>query len=397
MSPRRILHVLDHSLPIGSGYSYRSRSIVMFQRRLGLEPVVLTSPKQGTLTDGCEVIEGVPHHRTGQAGGRLPFLRELLLLRRLAARIAQVARAERVELLHAHSPVLNGLPAIWAGRRLGLPVVYEVRTFWEDAAVNHGTYAEGSLRYRTTRMLETLAVKQADRVVAICEGIRGELLRRGVPRDRVTVVPNGVDADWFEPRERAAALATRLGLAEGPVFGYVGSFSHYENLPFLARAAPDFLRPFPGGRLLLVGGGRDETALRQAALEAGPGVILAGRIPHDQVRGIYTLLDVLVLPRRRIRLTELVTPLKPLEAMAMRKPVLASDIGGHTELIRNDETGLLFRAEDRESLIDGAVRLGERPTLRQRLGDSGRRFVEAERTWDRVVTGYLDVYGSVAP
>ncbi|MBI2527062.1 MAG: glycosyltransferase, exosortase A system-associated [Candidatus Rokubacteria bacterium] len=396
MSPRRILHVLDHSLPIGSGYSYRSRSIVMFQRRLGLEPLILTSPKQGTAADCCDTIEGIRHHRTGQPGGRMPFLRELLLMRRLAGRIGQVARAERVDLLHAHSPVLNGLPAIWAGRRLGLPVVYEVRTFWEDAAVNHGTYAEGSLRYRMTRVLETLAVKQADRVVAICEGIRGELLRRGVPRDRVTVVPNGVDADWFEPRERATALAARLGLGEGPVFGYVGSFSRYENLPFLARAAPDFLRRLPGGRLLLVGGGRDETALREAALEAGPGVILTGRIPHDQVRGIYTLLDVLVLPRRRIRLTELVTPLKPLEAMAMGKPVLASDIGGHAELIRDGETGVLFRAEDRESLVTEAVRLGEHPMLRQRLGETGRRFVEAERTWDRVVAGYLDVYGSAA-
>lgn len=396
MRPRRILHVLDHSLPIGSGYSYRSRSIVLFQQRLGLEPLVLTSPKQGTATDGRDVIEGIPHYRTGRPGGRLPFLRELLLMRHLAARIAQVARAERVDLLHAHSPVLNGLPAIWAGRRLGLPVIYEVRTFWEDAAVNHGTYAEGSLRYRTTRMLETIAVKQADRVVAICEGIRSELLRRGVSRDRITVVPNGVDGEWLEPRERAGTLAARLGLGAGPVFGYVGSFSHYENLPFLVRAAPEFLRPFPSGRLLVVGGGRDESALRRAALEVGPGVILAGRIPHDQVRDIYTLLDVLVLPRRRIRLTELVTPLKPLEAMAMGKPVLASDIGGHAELIRDGETGVLFRTDDRESLIAEAVRLGEHPLLRQRLGGEGRRFVEAERTWDRVVAGYLDVYRSVA-
>lgn len=396
MRPRRILHVLDHSLPIGSGYSYRSRSIVLFQQRLGLQPLVLTSPKQGTATDGRDLIEGIPHYRTGRPGGRLPFLRELLLMRHLAARIAQVARAERVDLLHAHSPVLNGLPAIWAGRRLGLPVIYEVRTFWEDAAVNHGTYAEGSLRYRTTRMLETIAVKQAHRVVAICEGIRSELLRRGVSRDRITVVPNGVDGDWLEPRERAGMLAARLGLGAGPVFGYVGSFSHYENLPFLVRAAPEFLRPFPGGRLLVVGGGRDESALRRAALEVGPGVIITGRIPHDQVRDIYTLLDVLVLPRRRIRLTELVTPLKPLEAMAMGKPVLASDIGGHAELIRDGETGVLFRTDDRESLVAEAVRLGEHPLLRQRLGGEGRRFVEAERTWDRVVAGYLDVYASVA-
>jgi glycosyltransferase involved in cell wall biosynthesis len=180
------------------------------------------------------------------------------------------------------------------------------------------------------------------------------------------------------------------------VFGYIGSFSHYENLPFLVGAAPELLRRFPDGRLLLVGGGRDESALRRAAESAGPGVILTGRIPQAEVRDIYTLLDVLVLPRRRIRLTELVTPLKPLEAMAMRKPVLASDIGGHAELIRDGETGLLFRAEDREALVAEAVRLGEEPALRRRLGETGRRFVESERTWDRVVARYLDVYESVA-
>src|SRR6185436_18533091 len=131
MAPTRILHVLDHSLPIGSGYSYRSRSIVLFQQRLGLTPSVLTSPKQGTAQDGEEVIDGITHYRTGRTGGRLPFVREVLLMRRLAARIAAVARQTRAEVIHAHSPLLNGLPATWAGRRVGVPVVYEVRTFWE--------------------------------------------------------------------------------------------------------------------------------------------------------------------------------------------------------------------------------------------------------------------------
>ena len=125
----KILHVLDHSLPIGSGYSYRSRSIVTAQKRLGLEPVVLTSPKQGTERDDRELVDGIPHYRTGRAGGRLPFARELLLMLRLTSRIIRVARAEGAEVIHAHSPSLNGLPALWAGRRLGLPVIYEVRTF----------------------------------------------------------------------------------------------------------------------------------------------------------------------------------------------------------------------------------------------------------------------------
>jgi PEP-CTERM/exosortase A-associated glycosyltransferase len=388
----KILHVLDHSLPIGSGYSYRTRSIVTFQKRLGLEPVVLTSPKQGTASDGLERVDGIAHYRTGQTGGRLPFARELLLMVRLASRIIRVARAEGAELIHAHSPSLNGLPALWAARRLGLPVVYEVRTFWEDAAVNNGTFAEGSLRYRLSRALETAVLRRVHHVIAICEGIRAEVISRGIPPERITVVPNGVEAEWLERRARATDLAAQLELGAGPVFGYIGSFSRYEGLPFLIGAMPELLARFPGARLLLVGGGRDEEAVRAAARRAGSAVVLPGRVPQERVRDLFTLLDVFVLPRRRIRLTELVTPLKPLEAMAMGVPVLASDIGGHAELVSDGETGLLFKAESADSLVEQAVRLGGDPRLRAGLVAGGRRWVEAERTWDRIVAGYLPIY-----
>lgn len=388
----RVLHVLDHSLPVGSGYSYRSRSIVLFQKRLGLDPVVLTSPKHGSARDEREVVDGIPHYRTGPAGGRLPLVRELGLMARLAGRIRGVARENGVDVIHAHSPLLNGLPALWAARRLGLRMVYEVRTFWEDAAVSHGTHREGSARYRASRALERVVLQRADAVVAICTGIRSELIRRGVPAERIAIVPNGVDPDWFEARPRATALAARLGIGEGPVFGYIGSFSHYEGLTFLLEAAPAFMGGLPGSRLLLVGDGRDRAALDEAARRAGPGVIMTGRLPQSEVRDIYTLLDVFVLPRRRIRLTEMVTPLKPLEAMAAGTAVLASDIGGHTELIDDGRTGLLFRTDSRDSLAQQAMRLGGDRSLRGRLVEGGRRFVERERTWDRIVAGYLPVY-----
>ena len=390
--PTRVLHVLDHSLPLGSGYSYRSRSIVAAQKRLGLEPIVLTSPKQGTDRDGCDLVDGVRHYRTGRTSGRLPFARELLLMRRLASRIIQVARTEDSEVIHAHSPSLNGLPALWAGRRLGLPVIYEVRTFWEDAAVNNGSFSATSLRYRLSRRLETVVLRRAHRVVAICEGIRSEVISRGIPVSRVAVAPNAVEGEWLTSRARANELAAQLGLGGGPVFGYIGSFSRYEGLLFLIEAMPEILVRFPGARLLLVGGGRDEEAVREAAQRAGAAVVMAGRVPQERVREFYSLIDVFVLPRRRIRLTELVTPLKPLEAMALGIPVLASDIGGHAELVNDGETGLLFKAESSESLVEQASRLARDPALRAQLGAAGRRWVESERLWDRIVARYLPLY-----
>jgi glycogen(starch) synthase len=390
-----ILHVLDHSMPVSSGYSSRSRYIVEFQRRLGLRPVVLTSPKHGSAHDGIETIDGIRHHRTGAVVGP-SLVREVRLMTRMAARIAAVARAEGARVLHAHSPLLNGLPALLVGRRLALPVVYEARAFWEDAAVDHGTTREGSLRYRLTRALETVLFRRADRVVTICDGMRREIVRRGADPARLAVVPNGVDVEWFQPRPRTEALARQLGLDGGPVFGFVGSFYRYEGLRFLLDALPALRAAISGARLLLVGSGEDERELRARAESIGDGVVFAGQVPHQHVRDFYSLIDVFVCPRRRMRLTEQVTPLKPLEAMAMAMPVLASDVGGLKELIHHDATGLLFRAESGEAFLAEAVRIGRDRDFRATIGAAAHRYVASERAWAPLVARYSQLYAEMA-
>ena len=395
----KVLHVLDHSRPVMSGYSTRSWSIVHFQRTLGLDPVVLTSPKHGPSPSAVEIIDGIRHHRTSVApgvAGRVPYVGELALMARMSRRIAEVARAEGARLLHAHSPVLNGLPALWAARRLGIPVVYEARAFWEDAAVDHGTTREGSLRYRVTRALETQLFRRADRAVVIAGTMREELGRRGIDAARVTVVGNGVDTERFTPGPRNDALARRLGLGTGPVLGFIGSFYRYEGLRFLVEAMPDVRKQLPGAQLLLVGGGEEEPTLREMSASMGGSVILAGQVPHREVLDYYSLLDVFVCPRLPMRLTELVTPLKPLEAMATGCPVLASDVGGLAELIEHGVTGLLFRAGSRAAFVEAASELGGSPELRGLLGKRGRQAVVDERTWSRVVSGYLPLYRELA-
>ena len=390
-----VLHILDHSLPVMSGYSTRSRSIVLFQRALGLRPVVLTSPKHGPAPSEREELDGIPHYRTQPApflAGRLPYAGEIALMAQLARRIARVARVEGAQVLHAHSPLLNGLPALLVGRRLGIPVVYESRAFWEDAAVDHGTTREHSLRYRVTRALETFLFKRADRAVVIAEAMRNEIIRRGVAAERVSVVPNGVDSERFHPIQRNTDLARRLGLNGGPVLGFIGSFYHYEGLRFLLDALPALRRQMPGCQVLLVGGGQEDAALRSRAVELGGGAVFAGQVPHAQIGDYYSLIDVFVCPRRRMRLTELVTPLKPLEAMAMGCPVVASDVGGLLELIEHGVTGLVFHAESTESFVHEVARLGVDASLRSRLGAAARKHVLEERSWQRVVARYLAIY-----
>jgi PEP-CTERM/exosortase A-associated glycosyltransferase len=392
----KVLHILDHSVPVFSGYSFRSRSIIHAQRALGLQPVVLTSPKHGSKQDEIEEIDGIRYYRTAVLSGdgvdRVPFAREIKLMARLGRRIAAVAKQENVELIHSHSPLLNGLPALRVARSRGIPLVYEARAFWEDAAVDHGTFAEGSFRYRVSRALETFLFKQADRSVTICEAMRAELAQRGVSPDRVSVVPNGVNVSELQPRPKAAALAERLGLNGGPVFGFIGSFYRYEGLRFLVEAFPAIRSQIPDAKLLLVGGGEEESLLSALAQSQGQGVIFTGRVPHQQVDDYYSLLDVFVCPRLRMRLTDLVTPLKPLESMAMAKAVLASDVGGHRELINDGRTGVLFEAGNADDLVKQCVRLAHDPALRSSLGEAGRTFVNTERSWAKLAERYVQIY-----
>ena len=394
----KVLHVLDHSVPLFSGYSFRSQSIIREQVALGLSPVVLTSPKHGSQRDEIDEIESVRYYRTKVPtdhfiGGRgLPFIKEVLVIRQLAARIRKVIEIEKVELIHSHSPSLNGLASLWMASRLRLPFLYEARAFWEDAAVSHGTFSEQSIRYRISRLIETFVFIRANRVVTICEGMRNDLLSRKVAADRVSIVPNGVDVGWFLPCAAAEDLIEKFRFKGKPVFGFIGSFYRYEGLRFLISAVPELLRRLPDAKVIMVGGGYDERFLKEMAKPYAESIIFTGQVPHERIKDYYSILDVFVCPREKIRLTELVTPLKPLEAMSMGKTVLASDVGGHLELIENNRTGLLFKAEDRDDFVTQAVRAMSDANLRRTIGRQARCYVEAERSWPRIVLRYLDVY-----
>ncbi len=395
----RVLHVLDHSAPLHSGYVFRTLGILRGQRALGWDTVHLTSPKQGVVTADEEQAEGFSFFRTRWAPAGLqarPVVREFALMRALERRLEAVARKTQPDAIHAHSPVLNAIPALRVGRRLGIPVVYEVRAFWEDAAVDHGTAREGDLRYRASRALETWALKRVDAVTCICEGLRADIVARGLAPERVTVIPNAVDLAGFSygdlPDE---ALKARLGLAGKTVIGFIGSFYAYEGLDLLLEAVPKIRAARPDVRVLLVGGGPHEPELRAAAKRLGieDGILFAGRVPHAEVASYYGIVDVLAYPRRAMRLTDLVTPLKPIEAMAQGQLFVASDVGGHREVTGGGEVGALFPAGDADALaqavLDLLARRDQWPAMRERA----RRFVERERTWDRSVARYVDVFG----
>ncbi|TMJ17273.1 MAG: glycosyltransferase, exosortase A system-associated [Alphaproteobacteria bacterium] len=391
----RILHVLDHSLPLHSGYSFRTRAIVKAQQARGYDIACLTGARHPASEPDPEEIDGITFYRTPAPRPAASPLREWREIGALSRRLDALVEQWKPDQLHVHSPVLNALAALRVARKRRLPLLYEIRAFWEDAAVGNGTGSEGSAKYRVTRALETWAARRADAVAVICEGLRGDLIARGIAPEKILISPNGVDMNMFgNPLKADAAFARGLGLADSEVVGFIGSFYDYEGLDDLIAAMPRLVAARPKAQLLLVGGGPMEAELRAqaAASPAADRIHFTGRVGHHEVERYYALIDVLAYPRKAMRLTELVTPLKPLEAMAQRKLVAASDVGGHRELIEDGVTGTLFPAGDPDAIADALARLFADRSEWERRRETARRFVERDRNWSSNISRYTPAY-----
>ena len=397
----RILHVLDHSVPLHSGYTFRTLAILAEQQRLGWQTLQLTSSKHYGATADEEDVEGFHFYRTrvrGDGWRSKPVLSQWAVVHDTRQRLEQVVSQARPDIIHAHSPCLNGIAALQVGRKFGMPVVYEMRASWEDAAVDHGTTTEGSLRYRLSRQLETWTLRRADAITTICDGLRGDILSRGVPAAQVTVIPNAVNPDEFPfIHSPDRDLQARLGLQDSFTLGFLGSFYGYEGLDTLLEAVPAILAFEPRTKVLLVGGGFEEERLKAQAvrLRITDRVIFVGRVPHAEVARYYSVVDLLAYPRKSMRLTETVTPLKPLEAMAQGRLLVASDVGGHRELIDDGVTGRLFRPNDPQALAEAVRGVLAARARWDEVRAAGRRFVEGERNWRTSVGRYAAVYAAV--
>lgn len=399
----KVLHVLESSIPDTGGYTIRARAIVDNQRRLGLEPVVVTSPL-ALVKDRAGVrlehYDGVPYYRTNyipapsSARSKLSsYALRLMMLHRYRRAVLEIVRNERPDVIHAHSSYSNAYAALPAARRSGLPLVYEVRTLWGESAVVEDGLQPDSWKYRLIWRLELGAMRRADLVVPISRGIRDELLSRGIPADKLEVVPNGVDSSRFVPRPRDEDRVRSAGLAGCFVVGFVGSIRKLEGLSTLLEAYAICRTRRNRIGIVIVGEGPDREALEAQAARLGLAQILfTGNVPHGDVESWYSIMDVLVYPRIRAVINERVTPLKPLEAMALGKVCLVSDVGGLLELIRDDQTGVVFRSDDPKDLAAAIIALMDDPARMQRLAQGGVEFVRRERDWGAIVPRYGELY-----
>ena len=399
----RILHVFDHSIPLHSGYTFRSFEIIKHQRMLGWETIHLTGSKHFKQFSKLEKIDGLSFYRTFPKYpllNNIPIINQYRVVKDLERRLLEVCRLENPDIIHAHSPCLNGMAAIKVGAKLSIPVVYEMRASWEDAAVSHGSTHENSLRYKVSRFLETYTLKHADAIVTICEGLKSDISARGIEKEKITVVPNAVEIvkkDSSSLSSKTKKLREKYNLENSFILGFIGSFYYYEGLDVLLRALPEVLNHFPESKVLLIGGGIAENELKAQCdnLQINDNVIFTGRVPHADISDYYELIDLLVYPRLSIRLTEIVTPLKPLEAMAEKRLFIASDIGGHRELIEDQKTGILFEANSHSDLAEHLCKIIASPDEYKYMLENAYEYVCKFRNWDSVVKNYKIVYESI--
>jgi glycosyltransferase involved in cell wall biosynthesis len=393
--------VVTDALPSTSaGYTIRTQEIALAQRAVGLDPHVSTRigfPVTAGAIDGRAVVavDGVPYHRL------LPWVMPGRMDRLYRAHLRHAARLTgrlRPAVLHAASNYANAVIALALRDMTGLPVVYEVRGFWEDTWLSrHAASAELTLsdRYVRTRALETHCMTAADVVVTLGEAMRDEIVERGVPAENVVIVPNGVSESFLRPLPQdGGRLRASLGIQPGEqVVGLVSSLVAHEGIGTLLEAVRLLNDQGVRARALIVGDGPERTALQRQAAALGLDAIFTGRVPAARVRDYHAVLDVFVVPRTPDRVCQLVTPLKPVEAMASGLPVVVSSVRALAEIVRDGETGLLFPPLDAVALAGQLSELLDNPELRRKLGASAREWVARDRTWAHNAARYREVYG----
>ena len=444
--PGRVLHLVTDALPTtNAGYTVRTQRIAAAQREAGLDPHVLTKAgfpvAQGHL-DGRRLaeVDGVPYHRL--IPYRLPSRPDaaaalgLDLAARLTGRL-------RPAVLHAASNHLNGQLALALREDFGLPVIYEARGFWEETWLSrHGAPGDPAAQapepgdtprrarsaslspaepvpavtarrapvaparlpgadlaasdfYQLSRAAETRCMTEADLVVTLGEVMREEIVARGVAADKVIVVPNAVSADFLKPLPDGAPLRESLGIRPGElVVGVVSNLVAYEGVGTLLEAAGELRRRGLAVRPLIVGDGTERTALERLAGQLGltGTAIFTGRVPMSQVRRYHAVLDLFAVPRTSDRVCQLVTPLKPVEAMASGLCVVASDVGALREIIRPEATGALATSGDSASFANIMEPLLYSSDTRRKLGANAREWVARDRTWAHNAAIYRAAY-----
>jgi glycosyltransferase involved in cell wall biosynthesis len=403
-----VLSILAQSVPLTSGgYAARSHGLLMSLAARGWQMEAVTRlgfpydrwpESDDRVVPMSNTVDGITYHRILENGTRsYPQYPLRSYVDRFADRVIQHAIRHRAQLLHASSFHVNGLATANAARRLGLPFVYEMRGLEDLMKISRDPSFSETDRYRFLTSLENEICHQADRVFVITEALRREMAGRGVPEDRMIVLPNGVDAARFAPRQRDSELERELGVVGKTIIGYAGGLVDYEGVDLLLEAIAALSQQRDDFHLIVVGDGHYQVRLEELAdrLRVGDVVTFTGRVPHSEVDRYLSLFDIAPFPRLPLPVCEMISPIKPFESMAMGKAVIVSSVAALTEIVSDGRTGLVFAKGEVIGLSRTIERLLDSPELRISLGTAAREWVRTERAWSSIVevveTTYCDI------
>jgi len=398
----RIAHIMHDSIPFLSGYSIRGKYIVENQKINGLDPFVITSPNQ-LCKNFYEKINDIEYFRihpdkigwiTKKISLKIPFFWRYPFRHKYKKHCIAVLNQQKCDIIHAHE-VFNVSQVAWQISRIfQKKLVYEMRGLVTDSEVANRNLKRNSFKYKFDKWEKFSVMKKADAVIAISENLKKEVLKKGIKEEKIFVVPNGVDINKFHPIAKNRELIKKYNLDDFLVAGYIGSIRKLEGLALVINAFSEISRLKPNMKLIIVGNGPERNNLIALAARNNitDKVIFTGRIEHEQILQYYSIIDILVFPRIKEKVNEIVTPLKPLEAMAAEKCVLSSDVGGLKELMKNNETGVFFRAGDANDFIEKLLSLAGNDKMRLNLGRTARKWVCESRDWNKVTKIYRKIY-----
>jgi len=393
----RVMYCVSQSRPhLTSGYAIRTHEILSELRARGLE--VEAFARDGFPNDRWDFagaplskatfsIDEVTYHFCPNRQFGISNRELLKYYEQATARYTRQIDAFKPSIVHAASNFSCGLAAANAAAKAGLPFVYEMRGLWHLSRASSDPSFADSAEFKLQDRLEIDCAKKADKVLAITQSLADYIIERGVDAEKVKLLPNAVDTNSFKPLERNPKLEDQLQLKNTVVIGYVGSLVNYEGLDLLLEAiAKVRLTSVTNFKMLVIGDGRESNNLRRQAkrLKILDLVVFVGRVAHEEVTSYYSLIDIVPLPRRGEKVCEIVSPLKPFEAMAMGKTLLVSDVAALAEIVKHGETGFIHKKDDVEDITDKLAFLLSNPKSREEMGVQAREWVMANRTWERV-------------
>jgi len=349
----------------------------------------------GDIVPDVDVIDNAQYCRLLDGQYNLATLATDMYLKKYLENVFPLCIKYRPALIHGASNFLNGIVAANVASMLGLPSIYEVRGLWELVPVSRDPNYVNTKAYHNYVRREMDACIGATAVIAITQGVKKLLIERGVPAEKILVVPNGVDTSKFVPVPKDTELEAQLGYGGKTVIGYIGAFTPHESLEYLLQAAAILLRRGHNDfHVLLVGDGVEYDELQAMCdnLHLREVVTITGRVSHEKVVDFYSLIDIVCLPRKAFYASEVISPLKPFEAMSMSKAVVVSDVAAMAEIVIDGKTGLIHKKDDVEHLAHKLETLLNNPELTQRLGEAGRKWVVANRDWRTLAKKVGDLY-----